>query len=287
MEHFDTLEAIRRAVRTARAAGRSIAIVPTMGNLHAGHASLIDAPVGDGHFTVVTIFVNPTQFGPNEDLAAYPRTPEEDLALCARRGVDAVFLPSVETMYPRGARTSVHVAGLSEVLCGASRPGHFDGVCTVVAKLFNIVDPDDAYFGRKDAQQAIVLQRMVRDLNFPVSLHVCPTVREADGLAMSSRNRYLTADQRRQATALYGALRMAAERIGQGETDAATVAAAIREHLAAHAPDGAVDYIALVNPEDLSDVQDLTGPVLIALAVRLGRARLIDNLMVDPEGEMT
>ncbi|MFW6146240.1 MAG: pantoate--beta-alanine ligase [Planctomycetota bacterium] len=282
MERCDTIEAIRRTVRTARSAGRSIAIVPTMGNLHAGHASLIDAAVGDGHFTVVTIFVNPAQFGPNEDFGAYPRTPDADLAVCAERGAEAAFTPSVETMYPPGARTSIHVAGLTEGLCGASRPGHFEGVCTVVAKLFNIVGPDAAYFGQKDAQQATVLRRMVRDLDFPVAMHVCPTVREADGLALSSRNRYLRPDQRRQATALHGALRMAERRIGQGETDAAAIDGAIRQHLAAHAPDGTIDYIALVNPDDLSYVQDVTGPVLIALAVRIGQARLIDNLVVDP-----
>ncbi|NLF31093.1 MAG: pantoate--beta-alanine ligase [Planctomycetes bacterium] len=286
LQRCDTIESIRGAVRAARAAGRTIGIVPTMGNLHAGHASLIDASVGDGHFTVVTIFVNPTQFGPTEDLAAYPRTGEADLALCEAHGAAAAFMPAVEAMYPPGARTSIHVAALTEGLCGASRPGHFDGVCTVVAKLFNIVGPDAAYFGQKDAQQAIVLRRMAKDLDFPIALHVCPTVREADGLAMSSRNQYLTADQRRQATALHGALRLAAERIARGSTGAAALEAAMREHLAAHAPDGTVDYIALVNPEDLTCVQDVNGPVLIALAVKVGRARLIDNLMVDPRDRL-
>ncbi len=259
-----------------------------MGALHAGHASLIDAAVADGHFAVVTIFVNPTQFGPGEDLDAYPRPLDADLALAAEHGAAAVFVPGVEQMYPRGAvggpatsATTVSVAGLTDGLCGARRPGHFDGVCTVVSKLLNIVAPDVAYFGQKDAQQAAVLRRMVEDLDFPVRLAVCPTVREADGLALSSRNAYLSAREREQAPHLHKAMQLARRRIADGTTDAPVVSAAMRDHLAAYAPAGEIDYLEIVDPATLSPVDQIALPVLIALAVRFGSARLIDNITVD------
>lgn len=281
MELCRTIDEVRGAVRAARAAGRTIGCVPTMGALHEGHAALIDASVGDGHFTVVTIFVNPTQFGPNEDFARYPRTPEQDLQLCAAHGAAAVFMPPVAEMYPRDALTTVSVARLADWLCGASRPGHFAGVCTVVTKLFHIVLPDAAYFGQKDAQQAAIIRRMARDLDFPVEIVVRPTVREPDGLAKSSRNVYLTPEQREQAPSLHGALQHAARLIAEGQTDAAAIVQAMRADLRERAPDGEVDYVAIVDPDELQPVEQVAGPVLIALAVRFGRTRLIDNILVD------
>jgi pantoate--beta-alanine ligase len=287
METCETIERIRQVVAEARKAGRSIGVVPTMGALHAAHASLIDAAVRDGHFVVVSIFVNPTQFGPNEDLAQYPRTPDADLALCRLHSADAVFMPSVEEMYPRKGLTTVSVAELTGVLCGRSRPGHFAGVCTVVAKLFNIVQPDAAYFGRKDAQQAVVIARMIEDLDMPVRMVVCPIVREPDGLAMSSRNRRLTVQDRKQAAQLYAALQLGAERIRQaiakgGRADPREAIQAMRDHLARHAPLGQADYVEIVDPQTLQSVQEVRGGVLLALAVRFASARLIDNLLVEP-----
>jgi len=281
MNVFETIEAVRRSVRQARAAGKSIGFIPTMGALHAGHLSLLDAARGECGYVVVSLFVNPTQFGPAEDLGSYPRTPEADRAACESHGADAIFAPPVEEMYPRPSLTQVAVPPLARGLCGRSRPEHFPGVCTVVAKLLNIVGPDRAYFGAKDRQQAVIVRRMAEDLNFPVAVVVCPTVREADGLAMSSRNRYLTGAQRVEAAALYGALQRAEGLIRREHPPAETVIEAIREHLAAHAPTGVVDYVEIVDPRELSDVQRTDRPVLIALAVGFGRARLIDNILVD------
>lgn len=281
MKICHTIEEIRSVVRAARQAGRTVGEVPTMGALHEGHASLIRAAVADGHFVVVTIFVNPTQFGPNEDYAKYPRTLDADVKLCGEAGAEAVFAPSVQEMYPQPSATSVTVAGLSDKLCGRSRPGHFAGVCLVVSKLFHIVGPDVAYFGQKDAQQAAVLQRMAADLNFPLQVKVCPIVREADGLAMSSRNVYLGMEERRQAAALHGSLRLAESLIGQGRLQTGEIIEAMREHLRKNAPLGEVDYIEVVDPSTLEDVERVEAAVLIALAVRFGKTRLIDNLRVD------
>ena len=281
MNPAETIRDIRRCVADARAAGGTIGLVPTMGALHAGHLSLIDAAKGDCGFVVVSIFVNPLQFAPSEDLDAYPRAPEADLAACLAAGVHAVFAPSAEVMYGRQCLAEVAVAALSGTLCGRSRPGHFPGVCTVVAKLFNIVQPDRAYFGAKDYQQAIILRRMAEDLNFPLEVVICPIVREADGLAMSSRNAYLTAEQRRQAPALYGSLRLAERMIRQRHPPAEEIIAAVRRHIAEQAPDGAMDYVQIVDPLRLADVERTDRGVLIALAVKLGRARLIDNILVD------
>ena len=281
MNTYTTITEIRLAVAEARRRGDVIGFVPTMGALHEGHASLVRAAAGSCGFVVVSIFVNPTQFGPNEDFAAYPRTLAEDAALCESAGASAIFAPDVAGMYRRPGLAEVHIRGLGDNLCGAARPGHFTGVCTVVSKLFNIVQPDRAFFGAKDFQQAAILRRMTDDLNFPVEIVVCPTVRESDGLAMSSRNRYLSPSQRAAAPALFRSLQAAAAAIRERHPSAADIRAMIQARLAAEVPEGVVDYIKLVNPDELCDVQTTDQPVLIALAVRLGRARLIDNMLVD------
>ncbi len=278
-----TIEQVRDAVREARAAGRRIGFAPTMGALHEGHLSLIRRARDDGCWVVVSIFVNPTQFAPGEDYDKYPRDEAGDLALCEREQVGCVFLPDVPTMYPPDACTTVHVAKLTETLCGPHRPGHFDGVTTVVAKLLNIVQPDAAYFGRKDAQQLAVIRRMVRDLDMPVEIIGCDTVREPDGLALSSRNRYLSDDQRRRAVCLYQALCRARELIESGERDPRRVVAEMRRIVDAAEPDG-VDYIEIVDPDDCQPVERIERPVLVALAVRIGPARLIDNMTLAPPG---
>lgn len=277
MRRVEGLDEVRSAVNDARARGHQIGFVPTMGALHEGHASLMRAARGETGFVVVSVFVNPTQFGPNEDFHRYPRPIEHDLAVCAAEGVDLVFTPTVETMYPPGFRTFVTVEGLDAVLCGATRPGHFRGVATVVAKLFHQVRPDRAYFGQKDAQQVRVLRRMVRDLDIPVEIRVCPIVREPDGLAMSSRNRYLDPDQRRQAVVLVESLDEARRRVEAGERDPATVRNLILNKLAT-APAARVDYVALVDPETLAPVDVIGDNLLIALAVFVGTTRLIDNV---------
>jgi pantoate--beta-alanine ligase len=271
--------ALRRTVADARAAGRSVGLVPTMGALHAGHAALIEQARAENGGVVVSVFVNPTQFGPDEDLSRYPRPFERDLEVCERRGVDVVFAPGVETMYPPGFRTWVEVSGLSDVWEGASRPGHFRGVATVVLKLLNQCRPDRAYFGQKDAQQVCVVRQMVRDLDVPVELRVVPTVREPDGLALSSRNVYLDAAQRAQAPALWRALERGRALIDAGGRDAAAVRRAMTDAVAA-APLAALDYAAVVDADTLAPLTRLSGDVLLALAVRFGATRLIDNLPV-------
>ena len=275
----DSIEGIRQAVAKARRAGLSISLVPTMGALHAGHVSLIRAARAETGFVVVSIFVNPIQFGPQEDLARYPRPLADDLLICARERVDRVFHPDAALMYPPGFRTFVEVQGLQDVLCGQSRPGHFRGVATVVLKLFHIVQPDIAYFGQKDAQQARIIAQMVRDLDVPVHLRICPIVREPDGLAQSSRNQYLDPNQRRQATVLYRALQEAGRLVEEGQRDAAvvqrTLAARIQETAGA-----VLDYAAVVDADTLQPLTRLKGDVLLALAVKFGPTRLIDNLQV-------
>lgn len=272
---------LRRALAEARRCGRTIGLVPTMGALHAGHLSLIEAARAETGYVVVSIFVNPTQFGPNEDLNRYPRPLERDLQLCSQSGVDLVFHPRPEVMYPPDYRTFVEVTGLQEGLCGAARPGHFRGVATVVLKLFNLVQPDRAYFGQKDAQQARILQQMARDLNVPVEIRVCPIVREADGLALSSRNAYLEAQERRGATALYRALTEARRRIESGERDAAAVRQAMTKAIAS-VPGAVLDYAVVVDADSLHSLAQIVAgrPVLLALAVRFGGTRLIDNLLI-------
>jgi pantoate--beta-alanine ligase len=228
---------------------------------------------------VVSIFVNPTQFGPHEDLARYPRPLEQDLARCAAAGVDLVFHPDVEVMYPAGFRTYVEVEGMSDVLEGASRPGHFRGVCTVVLKLFNLVQPNRAYFGQKDGQQARIIRQMAEDLNFCVEVVVEPTVREPDGLALSSRNRYLDADQRQQATVLHRALTEARARAVAGERDAGVLRRVLAE-IVGSAPGALLDYAAVVDADSLQPIERLTGATLLALAVKFGNTRLIDNMLL-------
>jgi len=274
---------MREWVAEARRAGRSVALVPTMGAFHAGHHALMTAAREACDAVVVSLFVNPAQFEEAGDLAAYPRTEVDDAAGAAGLGVDALFAPSAEEIYPAGFATSVRVAGLSDVLEGAERgAGHFAGVCTVVAKLLNVVTPDVAVFGQKDAQQVAVLRRMVDDLDLPVRLEVVPTVREPDGLALSSRNARLDATERRRAVALSQALRATRDRIGEGERDAARLREAA---LAAMAPHGvAAEYLALVDPDTFQPVEAVNGRVLVAVAARLGDTRLIDNAVIQTPG---
>jgi pantoate--beta-alanine ligase len=276
---LDRIDQVRRAVREARGRGRKVGLVPTMGALHEGHASLIRAARGETGCLVVSIFVNPAQFGPGEDLSRYPRPVEKDMELCRREGVDVVFTPSAAEMYPDGFATRVGVAGLSEKMCGAFRPGHFDGVCTVVAKLFTIVQPDVAYFGEKDAQQLAIIRRMAADLNLPPEIHGCPIVREPDGLALSSRNAYLSADERRRALALSAALAEAKLALAAGERDAAKVAAAVRRRLEA-AAGVEIQYVAVVDPDTLADLARIADKVLVAVAAKVGATRLIDNVLL-------
>ncbi len=271
---------IRQWTAEARAAGKGIGLVPTMGALHVGHASLIDAARRRCGFVVVSLFVNPTQFGPGEDFDNYPRPFERDLALCEQHGADVVFAPSAAEMYPGENLSWVTVSGITEHLCGRSRPNHFRGVTTVCTKLFNLVGCDVAFFGQKDAQQCVVIRRMVADLNMPLEIAVCPTVREPDGLAVSSRNQYLSAQQRKDAPIIYEALKKGRELIEAGETDPAQVRERI-EAVMRRAPALQIEYISLVDPETLEDVKCIGRAVLIAVAARLGRARLIDNIVVD------
>jgi pantoate--beta-alanine ligase len=282
-----TIDDVRAACDAARTAGHRVGFVPTMGFFHEGHRSLMRAARADNDFVVVSLFVNPTQFAPSEDLAAYPRDPEGDRAAAEAEGVDVLFTPGVDEMYPEGARTTVHVAGLTDRLCGASRPGHFDGVTTVVAKLFSIVGPCRAYFGRKDAQQLAVIRRMTVDLDLPVDVVGCPLVREADGLALSSRNAYLDGEARRAVTVLAGALFAASEAVVAGERDAAVVRQLIVD-IVAHVPDAPLDYVEIVDAETLEPIEQLTADTLVALAAFVGKARLIDNVTISfPAGVPT
>jgi pantoate--beta-alanine ligase len=280
VEITETVAATRAAVAAARTRALSIGLVPTMGALHAGHASLLRAAKRETGFTIASIFLNPTQFGPHEDLTRYPRPFARDLEICAAEGVELVFHPEPRSMYPDRFGTYVEVRDLQDVLCGGSRPGHFRGVATVVLKLFNIVQPDVAYFGQKDAQQVRVLEQMVRDLNVPVRLRLCPTVREADGLASSSRNQYLDAAQRRHAAVLYRALEEIRGHIEAGATAAGPLLRRATELIEA-TPGTRLDYIAAVAYDTLQPVEQLHGKILIALAVYFGTTRLIDNLLLD------
>jgi pantoate--beta-alanine ligase len=291
MQRISSVEEMRAVVQSLRgqpaAAGngkmhgaRSIGLVPTMGALHDGHLSLVRAAKASCDAVVVSIFVNPTQFGPLEDFDLYPRRVEQDCALLEREGVDAVFLPGVEEMYPPGATTYVDVGKLGEKLDGASRPGHFRGVATVVSKLFQIVEPDRAFFGQKDAAQVAVLRRMVRDMHFRTELVACPIVREADGLAMSSRNSYLSADEREQALVLSKALRAIQSRFDEGEREAERL---IESGLfvMSYEPMVRIDYLKVVDPSTLEDVYTVEGSALVALAAFVGKTRLIDNVLLE------
>ncbi len=281
MKIISDIEPMRAFVNDAKAAGKVVGLMPTLGGMHEAHFSLIDRARRECDVVVVSIFLNPTQFCPTEDLSAYPRTSEADRAGCEARGVDAVFAPDVATMYGQGGLTEVTVNGLSQTLCGRSRPTHFAGVCTVVAKLFHIIPADRAYFGAKDYQQVAIIRQMVSDLNFPIEIVTCPTVREPDGLAMSSRNASLSAAEREQAPALHSALLLAAETIRKAHPPAEEVIAAIIANLSDRAPDGQIDYVQIVDPQTLADVEQTGRPVLVALAVKFSGARLIDNMLVD------
>jgi pantoate--beta-alanine ligase len=263
-------------------AGKSVGLVPTMGFFHAGHISLMQAAREDCEFVVVSLFVNPTQFGPAEDLADYPRDLERDTTMAEAVGVDCIFHPDAAEMYPEPYLTYVEVEEAGGILCGASRPGHFRGVATVVAKLFNIIPAQRAYFGLKDAQQVWVIRKMARDLDFDVEVVACPTVRESDGLAMSSRNIYLEPEERKAAAVLSRSLRLAQDLVADGERDAAAIIKGMKELIAGESlvrP----EYIEAMDWERLHTVKTLQGEVLIALAARVGKARLIDNVLLRPE----
>jgi pantoate--beta-alanine ligase len=279
MDVLATKTEVRQAVAPVRAGGGSVGLVPTMGYLHEGHLSLVRRARAECDLVIVSIFVNPTQFGPSEDLDRYPRDLDRDLALCHNEGVDVVFHPETGEMYGDGYSTWVIVELLGDYLCGSSRPTHFRGVTTVCSKLFGICTPDRAYFGQKDAQQAFIVRRMVEDLDQGLEIVVCPTVREADGLAMSSRNVYLSPEQRAQAPALQRALKEAEALVAAGERSAAAVKAAVTAKLA-EAPLGQTDYVEIVETMSLQPVQRLHGEVLLALAVRFGSTRLIDNTVM-------
>jgi len=264
----------------ARQLKKSIGFVPTMGALHAGHFSLIKQARKENDITVVSIFVNPAQFGPGEDFKKYPRRLKKDAGSCRKLGVDYIFLPDKDNMYPQGYSTFVNVEVLSGLLCGFSRPGHFRGVATVVAKLLNIVRPDTLYLGQKDAQQAIIISRMVKDLNFPVKVKVMPTVRQEDGLALSSRNAYLSKDERNSALVLYKALRLARCMVNNGQRNTSRVISRMKLLIAKNSR-AKLDYIAIVEPEQLKEVKKIIPGSLIALAVKIGRTRLIDNITIE------
>jgi pantoate--beta-alanine ligase len=281
MRTVRTVAELREALAPQRGPGRTIGLVATMGALHDGHLALLRRAREQCDVVVMSLFVNPAQFGASEDLEAYPRDERRDAALAADEGVDVLFAPALEEVYPRGFDTTVSVGGVAQVLEGAPEqrgPGHFAGVTTVVTKLFNMVAPDVAYFGQKDAQQALVVRKLVRDLDMPVRIEVCPTVRDPDGLALSSRNAYLSADERERALGLSRALRAAEAAVAQGTLEADDVLAAARGQLAAHGIDP--EYLELRSSSDLSPVERVNGSTLLAVAARVGRARLIDNTIL-------
>jgi pantoate--beta-alanine ligase len=291
MKICSTIAEARAACRAARGSGKRLGLVPTMGALHEGHLSLVRAAKAQCESVAVSLFVNPTQFSPTEDLSKYPRQFDRDRQLLEKEGVDILFAPSVEEIYPP-ARASdgevrhddatwVSVEGLSERLDGRSRPGHFRGVTTIVAKLFHIVEPDVAFFGQKDAAQLAIIRRMVRDLNFPIEIVACPIVREPDGLAMSSRNAYLSADERARALVLHRALEQVQQKFQAGERSAATLIAAAKEVFAAQ-PEVVLDYCEIVNPDTLRPVEQISRKTLVAVAAYIGATRLIDNLILNP-----
>jgi len=273
---------LRKTLAAVRREGKRIGLVPTMGALHEGHLSLVRAGKAECEYTVVSIYVNPSQFGPQEDLTEYPRTWEADLDALAGLGTDLVFAPRDADIYPPGHATWVDVGAVAGPLEGQCRPGHFRGVATIVLKLLNLVQPDAAYFGQKDYQQALVIRRLVADLNVPVEIRICPIVREPDGLAMSSRNRYLSPAARRRALVLWQSLRRARELVAQGERDAERILGQMREVIF-QAEDARIDYVALVDPQTLQPVAKLTGPAMAALAVKIENTRLIDNYLLEPK----
>jgi pantoate--beta-alanine ligase len=283
MELAETIGSIRRLVAAARAHGKSIGFVPTMGALHAGHVSLIEAAAKKCDFVVVSIFVNPTQFAPAEDFQRYPRDLVGDMKICAEAGVDVVFAPTAGQMYAQANVTWVDVEKLTENLCGKSRPGHFRGVTTVCTKLFNIVSPDVAFFGQKDAQQALIIKRMVAELNMPLQIEISPTVREPDGLAVSSRNQYLSAEERNDALLLSAALAECEKLVAGGQGNCEVLIDTMHK-IISRSSKARIEYISIVDTETLSDIDVIEGAALVALAVKIGSTRLIDNIFVASDG---
>ncbi len=279
MRIIRSIKEMVRVSRRVRLQGDSVGFVPTMGALHPGHLSLIRRCCRENDFTVVSIFVNPIQFSPREDYREYPRNLIQDARQCQKEGVDILFFPDVRDMYPKPFRTYVEVEGLSEPLCGHFRPGHFRGVATVVAKFFHIVQPDIAYFGQKDAQQFLIIRKMAEDLSVPVRIKVMPTVREKDGLAMSSRNQYLRTSERKDAVVLYQAIRLARRAITDGQTNVSNIVRAMRE-LIQKKKSAKIDYIAIVDLQNLKPLKKIKGKALVALAVWMGKTRLIDNAII-------
>lgn len=280
MEIARTIQSARKLVKAARAEGKRIGFVPTMGALHIGHVSLIEAAARQTDFVVVSIFVNPTQFGAGEDFEKYPRPFDEDLKICREHNVDVVFAPTPEEVYPEKNLTWVDVEKLTEPLCGRFRPGHFRGVATVCMKLFNIVLPDIAFFGQKDAQQAIVIKRMAADLNMLLEIVVCPTVRQDDGLAVSSRNQYLSPQQKKDATLIYKSLQKCREMSEAGVTDTVKIIEQMKKILC-QIPSAKIEYVSIVDADTLENVDKIAGKVLVAVAIRIGSTRLIDNILID------
>jgi pantoate--beta-alanine ligase len=279
MKIITTTKALRNELAAARGKGKTVGFVPTMGAFHQGHLSLIRRCKKENDICVVSIFVNPTQFGPKEDFKTYPRNKRRDASLARQAHTDILFCPSVKDIYPQDYLTYVNVEKVTEALCGKSRPGHFKGVATIVAKLLNIVGPNVLYLGQKDFQQCVVLQQMVRDLNFPVGVTICPTFREKDGLAMSSRNQYLSKEDRQEAPILYTALKISKGLIQKGARDPGEISEFIRETVEKNSR-GKIDYIACVDAKNLTPLKEIRGKCLIALAVIFSRARLIDNILV-------
>ena len=280
MQTIRSIEEMINKINLINKEGKTIGFVPTMGFLHIGHKSLIDAARKENEVVVVSVFVNPTQFGPKEDFEAYPRSEEKDSLLCLKAGCDIMFIPECAEMYDEGYNTYIEVNDLTEGLCGASRPGHFRGVCTVVLKLFNIVKPQRAYFGQKDAQQLAVIKKMIKDLNLNVEVLGCPIVREFDGLAMSSRNTYLNKDERLQALVLYKSLDKVRELIENGEHTTMILKEEMKKIISS-AKDSSIDYIEIVDNLSLKAIEVINKEVLIAIAVKIGRTRLIDNMVVN------
>ncbi len=278
------IKEVREITGNWKKRGFSVGLVPTMGYLHPGHISLIEKARRENDMVVVSIFVNPIQFGPNEDLDKYPRDMAHDAEVCEKAGADLIFAPEPSEMYPLETLAFVDIKKLGDGLCGAKRPGHFRGVCTVVSKLFNIVQPDRAYFGQKDAQQLAIIRRMVKDLNFGTEIIPCPIVRESDGLAMSSRNLYLSAEERKAALSLSRSLNEAKKLMMNGEKDIAVIKKAIADGISAE-PLAATDYVEIVDAEDLRPVETADRPVLAAVAVYIGKTRLIDNIIFEGEAK--
>ena len=279
MEIYRSAKRLTAKIERLKRGRKAIGFVPTMGCLHEGHLSLIRRARKDTDCVVISIFVNPIQFGPREDFKRYPRDLKRDLELCEKEKVGIVFIPQFSKMYRNGFSTYINVENLTNRLCGTSRPGHFKGVTTVVAKLFNLVRPDVAYFGQKDAQQAVVIKKMVNDLNMPVKINMMPIVREKDGLAMSSRNLYLSSEEHRQALSLYRSLKLAKDLRKKGERNPEKIVNRMRKVIAAE-KDSKIDYISIVDLKDLKKVDRISGETLVALAVKIGKTRLIDNIIL-------